>query len=64
MKGATREMGKVLKIVKGKLEKVRKCDNESIRRMITETAREIGVTLREKDIKHAVEYLRYGMAIW
>lgn len=57
-------MGKVLRIVKEKMKKVRKCDNESICRMITETAREIGVTLREKDIKHAVDYLRYGMAIW
>ena len=64
MKGVTREMGKVLRIVKEKMKKVRKCDNESICRMITETAREIGVTLREKDIKHAVDYLRYGMAIW
>ena len=57
-------MSKVLERCKRILAIQRKSDNESIGRLIRETAKELKVNATETQIERAIVYLKYGCAIW
>ena len=57
-------VSKVLERCKRILAIQRKSDNESIGRLIRETARELKVNATETQIERAIVYLKYGYAIW
>ena len=57
-------MGKVLEKCKCILATQRKSDNESICRLIRETARELKVNVTETQMERAIVYLKYGCMVW
>ena len=57
-------MSKVLERCKRILAIQRKSDNESIGKLIRETARELKVNATETQIERAIVYLKYGCVIW
>lgn len=63
-KGKEREMSRVLELCKVKLATQRKSDNESLRHLIREIARELKVSITETTIDKAIVYLKYGKAVW
>lgn len=57
-------MGRVLDKCKELLATQRKSDSDSLRKLIKAVAREMKVYITETNLEHAVNYLKYGMAIW